>query len=215
MALVMKNLFGTPDHIFPLYAGDDSGQLPKPMPGSQVLPENRLRYFHVRAAHQHLAGNKGLRLGERYMNILSRNIAADSSIGAEWVEFPDLFLFIQSLVFPAATESLCGSAILALHPTLTEDFWAFARCIPTLFRGSPRWLSPNAYKQRDKMLKMIKEWHAFACERSDFSKTGIEDAEWDPYLGYKYVRARQSFLHGIEVMNADGRASEDLGLLFA
>ena len=215
IAFAMKNVLGTPDHIIPLYAEDDSGQLLKPMAGSQVRPENRIRYFHTRASHQHLAGINGIRLAERYMNLLSRSLAADTIVGNEWAESADLYLFIQNLAFPPSTESLCGSFILSLNPTLTEDFWAFDRSIPTLLKCVPRWLSPGAYKSRDKMLKMIKRWHTFAHERSDFTQTGINDPEWDPYFGSKYVRARQKLLHGIEVMDADGRASEDLGLLFA
>ena len=212
---MMKNVLGTPDHIVPLYSGDDSGQRVKPILGSQVRPENRIRFFHTKAAHQYLAGTNGIRLGERYMEILDRTISADTSVRHELVEMSDLFLFVQNLVFPAGTESLCGSAILSLNPTLTEDFWAFDRSIPTLLKGVPRWLCPGAYQSRDKMLNAIKKWHAFSNERSDFTKTGTTDPEWDPYLGSKYVKARQKLLHEIEVMNADGRASEDLGLLFA
>lgn len=215
LVVAMKNVLGTPADVLPLYSGDNSGPLTTPVPGSHVLPQNRIRFLHWRAAHQHLAGTNGIKLGERYMNILTRSVSADTSIGAEWVELPDLFLFIQKLAFPAGTESLCGSAILSLHPTLTEDFWKFMSCMPTYLKGFPRWLSPLAYKRRDKMLKMIKEWHTFANAHSDFTKTGANDPEWDPYFGTKYVKARQSIFHGIESMNADSRASEDLGLLFA
>lgn len=211
----MKNVFGTPDHVVPLYSGDDSGQLLKPMPGSQVRPENRIRFFHTKASHQHLAGMNGIRLGERFMDILSRKLSTSTDIGTEWVELPDLWGFIQNLVFPVGTEALCGSFLLSHNPTLTEDFWAFDRSIPILLKGIPRWLHPGAYKSRDKMLNTIKKWHAFANEHSDLSKTGPNDPEWDPYLGSKFVKARQRFLQEIEVMDADGRASEDLGLLFA
>lgn len=212
--LAMKTIFGTPDIILPLYS-DDSGPLVRPIAGSRVLPENRMSYHHTKAAHDFLTGTNAMRLGEHYMEILSRIISDDTSIGVEWVELSDLRLFIENLVFPASTETFCGSSILSLNPTLTEDFWAFDRNMPTLLKGAPRWLYPGAYKSRDKMLKMIKKWHAFAKNYSDFSKTGLNDPEWDPYFGSKYIKARQNFLHKIEVMNADGRASEDLGFLLA
>lgn len=215
VSMAMRNVLGTPDHVLPLYVEDNSGQLVRPMPGSQVRPENRIRYFHTKAAHLHVAGTSGMRLGELYMQTLSRNISDDTSIGTEWVELPDLYCFIQRMVFPAAVESFCGSSILSLNPTLTEDFLAFDRSIPTLLKGLPRWLCPGAYKSRDKVLALIKRWHTYANEHSDFSRTGREDPEWDPYFGSKYIKARQRFLHGIEGMNADGRASEDLGFLFA
>ena len=210
----MKNVLGTPSHVLPLYSEDDSGQLAIRVPGSKTPNEYRIRYFHGRAAHHFLAGRSGIWLGERYMEILVRNIEADTSVGNEWVEFTDLSTFTQNLVFPASTESLCGSALLSLNPTLTEDFWAFERIIPQLLKF-PRWLSPSAYRKRDKVLSMIKRWHAYGNERVDCSKVGNEDPVWEPFLGSKYVRERQRFLQGIDMMDADGRASEDLGLLFA
>ena len=65
------------------------------------------------------------------------------------------------------------------------------------------------------MLSSMKKWHAFANEHSDRSKTARHDPDWDPYFRFKYVEARQIFLHKIDIMNADGRASEYLGLMFA
>lgn len=149
------------------------------------------------------------------MDVLSRNVSTDSSIGSQWIELPDLWPFVQNKVFPAITEALCGSFILSLNPTLMDDFWAFDRSVPTLLKGLPLWFSPGAYKKRDKMLNNIKKWHAYANEHSDRSKTAPDDPDWDPYFGSKYVKARQIFLHKIDIMNADGRASEDLGLMFA
>ena len=214
MQLTVKNVLGTPDHIVPLYSEDHSGQLLKPLAGSHVEPEDRIRYFHTRTAHQLLAGANGIKIGQRYMEILTRNISANDNIRNEWTESSDLWFFVRTLVFPASTETLFGSFFLSLNPTLTEDFWAFDRSVPTLLKGLPYWLSPRAYKARDKMLKAVKKWHAFAIEHSDFCRIGPDDPDWDPYFGAKYVKARQKFLHEVEVMNADGRASEDLGLLF-
>lgn len=213
--ITVKNVLGTPQHIVPLYSEDHSGQLLKPLSGSNVQPEDRIRYFHTRTAHQLLAGANGIKIGERYMEILSRNILADTSIGHGWIELPDLWYFVRALIFPASTETMFGSSILSLNPELFEDFWAFDRSVPTLLKGLPRWLTPKAHGNRDKMLKAIKKWHVFAIEHSNFSKIGPDDPDWDRYFGTKYVKARQSFLHDVEVMNPDGRASEDLGLLFA
>jgi hypothetical protein len=156
MAVVMKTMLRAPDHIHPFYFGDNSGQLLKPIFGSQVQPESRIRYFHYKAAHEHLAGTSGIRLGKRYMDILSRNMSNDTRLGTEWVELPDLWLFIRTLVFHASTEAICGSFLLSLNPTLTEDFWAFDHNIPTLPKGIPRWLAPGAHKSREKMLIAIK-----------------------------------------------------------
>ena len=157
----MKNVLGMPSHVLPLYSEDDSGQLANRIPGSKTPDEYRVRYFHGKAAHHFLAGKTGVRLGERYMDILVCNINNDTSIGNEWKEISDLSAFTQDLVFPASTESLCGSALLSLNPTLTADFWAFERSIPLLLKF-PRWLSPAAYRKRDKVLGMVKRWHAYS-----------------------------------------------------
>ena len=215
VTLAMQKILGTPAHILPLYSEDDSGQLAVPVPGSTTPKEHRIRFFHSRAAHHFLTGKAGIRIGERYMDILSRNLTADAGIDNEWIDVVDLSVFIQNLVFPAATEAICGTAILTLNPSLTEDFWIFERSIPTLLKQVPRWLSPNAYRSREKMLSNIKRWHAYGNERTDVNKLDSNDPEWDEFLGSKFIRERQRFLQDIDIMDADGRASEDLGLLFA
>lgn len=64
VAMATKNVFGTPSDVVPVYDGDDSGPLTTPVAGSHVLPENRIRFFHWRAAHHHLA-SAGINLGDR------------------------------------------------------------------------------------------------------------------------------------------------------
>ena len=102
-----------------------------------------------------------------------------------------LLLFTQTLVFPAAIESLFGSFHLSLNPTLTTDFWAFDQSIPILLKGLAHWLSPEAYETCDKIPGDLKKWHRFAIECSDFYKPGATDPELDPYLEIKYVKANQ------------------------
>ena len=126
-----------------------------------------------------------MKLSDRYIKWLSQNLLADTSIGIEWVEFSDFYRFIQNLVFPAAVESAFGSFIVFFNPTLAEDFWAFDRSIPILMKGVPRFLCPEVYKTRSKLLKMMKKWAIFANESSDFSKMGAEDPFCDPYFGSK------------------------------
>ena len=215
MTLAMPTVFDTPEHDVPVYSEDDLGHLPKPHPGSQVRPKNRISFLHAKAAHQHLAGVAGIKMGERYTETLTRNLSAETIVGIDWVELPDLWLFVRNLIFPCSTEALYGLSILSLNPTLTEDFWAFHRGIPALLQRLPRWMSPRAYRDRDKMLDAIKRWHTFAKEHSDFSKPGHNDPDWDPNYRSKIVKAMQACLHEMEVMDGDGRASEDLGLLFA
>ena len=54
-----------------------------------------------------------------------------------------------------------------------------------------------------------------AHEHSNCTKISVNDPEWELYFGSKLVRARQEYSAGLEPMNADALAAEDLGLLFA
>ncbi|MCJ1463451.1 hypothetical protein MMC07_002058 [Pseudocyphellaria aurata] len=212
--LALENIFGTPPDVIPFYAADDSGVNVVPLPGSTVKAEHRLNYLQVRAAHKHLSGPGLGHMTERFLMTLRRRIDK-SQIGSEWIEMPDLYRFLQIEVFHAAVEAMCGSYLLSQYPTFVEDFWEFDRSVPTLFKALPRWMTPKPYKVRDRLLKAVKRWHKMAHENSDCTKIGADDAEWDPYFGSKLIRARQDYSLGMDFMNADARAAEDLGLIFA
>jgi hypothetical protein len=108
-----------------------------------------------------------------------------------------------------------GSKILDMCPTIVEDFWTFDSNVPNFLPCIPRWLTPEAYPNRDHLLRMIKEWHAYAHRHSDCSKIIPEDPEWDLYFGLKLVKARQEYALKKEPMTAEARVTEDLGLMFA
>lgn len=133
----------------------------------------------------------------------------------EWVSYPDLYSFLQDYVSSAAIESLMGSEILRLNPDIVQDLWTFDSNVPRFLRHLPEFMIPGAYKSRRKLLRSIKKWHAHAHEHSDCSRTGAEDPEWEPYFGSKLIKARQAYSLKMEPMNADARASEDMGLMFA
>lgn len=118
-------------------------------------------------------------------------------------------------MFAASTESVFESELLRIVPNLAEDFWTYDDHIPTLIRSPYRWLTPKAYKARDRMLDNVRKWHAHAKTHSDYNRVEPQDPEWEPYFGTKIVKARQKFFHGIKVLDADARAAEDIGLNFA
>lgn len=212
--LALENMFGTPSDVIPFYAADDSGANILPLPGSKVKPEHRINYHQVRAAHKHLSGPGLTHMIEHFLGVIRRQIH-DSQIGSEWVEMPDLFAYLQNSVFCAAVEAMCGSHLLSQYPKFVEDFWEFDRSVPTLFLGLPRWLTPKPYKVRERLLEAVRRWHRLAHENSDCTKTGADDAEWEPYFGSKLIRERQKYCLDLEFMNTDALAAEDLGLIFA
>ena len=212
--LALKNLFGTPLSTIPFYAADNSGVNSTPLTGSRVKPEHRITYFQTRAAHKFLSGPALVQMTECFLKFLKRRID-EGHINSEWVDQQDLYAFVQDTVFKAAVEALCGSYLLSMSPTFVEDFWEFTSAVPILITGIPRWLSPRPYRTRDRLLDAVRKWHKYAHEHSDCTKIGANDPEWEPYFGSKLIRARQEYSAGLEPMNADALASEDLGLLFA
>ncbi|OCL10073.1 cytochrome P450 [Glonium stellatum] len=185
-----------------------------PRKGSTTRQEDRIHFWQASTAQKYLSGQTLLQISERYLRILTRNLDT-LDIQNEWVGLPDLYNFLQMEVSRAAIESMMGSKILELNPTLVEDFWNFDSNVPNYIRGFPRWIIPSAYKARDRLLASVKKWHAYAHEHSDCSKLGPDDPEWDPYFGTKLVKARQNYALKMKPMDADARASEDMGLLFA
>ena len=212
--LALENLFGTPSNVIPFYAADNSGVNSTPVPWSRVKPEHRITYLQTRAAHKHLSGPGLAQMTELYLNVLKQRFQSNQ-IGCEWVDHPDLYSFLQGEVFRAAVEAMCGQHLLAQSPTFVDDFWEFVDSVPTLIKGFPRWLSPRPYRVRGRLLDAIKKWHSLAHEKSDCTKIGADDPEWDPYFGSKLMRARQEYSRSMPFLNADALAAEDLGLLFA
>ncbi len=118
---IMKNVLGTPDDVLPIYS-NDTDRLKKPTPGSRTRSKkDRIYFLHYRATHDHLTDINSIRMSEGFMEILSRNLSNDASVEAEWLELPNLVTFVQGLAFPAGIVSACGSFILTLNPTSTED----------------------------------------------------------------------------------------------
>lgn len=183
--------------------------------GSRIAQEDRIHFHQARATQQFLSGKHLADIAERYLATLERNLVSVEHSDAGWVEYPDLYQFLQQHVSRSAIETLMGSEVLELNPSLLDDFWTFDSNVPLFLRCLPRWLIPSAYKDRDRLLASVKKWHAHANEHSDITKLGAGDPEWDPYFGSKLMRARQEYMLRMKPMNADARASEDMGLMFA
>ena len=199
-----------------VFTRDDSGIGPTPSPGSKVKAENRIWHLQHMSAHKYLSGTALNAMSMRFMANLGKGIA-ESEIGYEWVEKPDLYVWLRHQAFRAAAEALCGPHFLSLNPGLVEDYWDYVYALPALFKGLPRWLDPEPYRKRDKVLNAVKRWHRFAREHSDHTKCGTDDPEWDEYWGSKYMKVRHTYAQGIEGFrgNDDAIAIEDLTLIFA
>ena len=212
--LAMENLFGTPEHVMPLYRKDNSGSLGKPLPGSNIEPKNRIFHLQHRVAQKYLSGNSLNLMTERFVTVFSGRLA-EKNIGDDWVEFPNLYKFLQNELFISTVTALYGEKIWTANPTLVDDFWDLDSHSATLFKGYPRWMAPAAYGAQKRTLDCIKRWHALARANSSINTISEDDPEWEPYWGAKFMKARQQYMGEVDLLDDTGKAAEDVGLMFA
>ena len=205
-----------PQKALEMYRLDNSGISSQPVPGSQVASRNRIDY---RTHTGILKFTNGIGLEgfyERWVTgYINRLRAFD--IGDEWVKMPDFFLFFNDSLGPAIFESICGSALLRLNPGFARDFLEYDLAIPGLLKSLPRWMIPQAYQVRDKLLDSIGKWHDFAREQSHDSSIG-QDADTDPHWGSAFIRERQApdgIFATADNFDRDARAASDLGFIWA
>ena len=215
--LSLNWILGMPLGGVGVFADDDSGPYFKPHPGTNVKPNARVRHANWEPSHRHLNGESSFNMSERYTEILRQNILADTTIGEDWVELPDLYTYVKLLITSAGAEAVCGKALLDLNPTFVEDYWNFENCIPTLLYGWPRLLAPWAYRKRDKVLQCVKTWHKHLDAHLQPEETEGKESRWTKDTGSRYIRARRRAYLALdsERMDADSTASSDLGVTFA
>lgn len=204
--------FGASREAVAFYAADDSGVGTIPVPGTNVDPEDRVFHIKHKMVSGYLSGQSLQGITLRFQQNLARLIEEDTSVGVDWVELPDLQKYVERLVMSAAVQSMFGTYILSLNPTLIEDFFAFSAKVGPLFLAIPRWLDPKAHRLRAKVLNAVIRWQKYAHEHTDCSEDNVE---WEPYLGCKFSRARQSQFQKWDQMDAASKAAEDLGIIWA
>ncbi|XXH01840.1 hypothetical protein Hte_008202 [Hypoxylon texense] len=163
-------------------------------------------------ARTYLSGPHLQALSERYLTNLKHNAQA-LDIHEEWVQFPDLYTFLQGLVSSATIEALMGSKIFEIHPNIVDDFWTFERATPQFLRAFPRWLIPSKYKTRDRIFNTMKKLEELALQ--NISRLKLEDPEWEPYLGSKFLRARHEYGQFLRPLPDNTKAWEKMGIMFA
>ena len=208
----LKNFFSTPEKSMKVYVGDRSGVNPKPHSKSNMATKDRYYYQNRKAILGFFNGPGLASMGNRFAALLMKEIS-QINIAYEWTDHSDLYRFIQDLLIGPAVKALCGPVLLNQNPTFGDEFWRMDSDMYYFFKGYPRWLASCAYRNRDRVLRSVKDWHSFARENSNDSC--IEPDGHDPYYGSGLMRARQDYLSRIEDFDADALASQDLGLLWA
>ncbi|KAI2780488.1 cytochrome P450 [Daldinia loculata] len=212
----LKQIFKSPARAVAFYAADNSGIAAAPRKGSNVEHHNRIDFHESHTVQEFLSGQHLTHIADRYLTTLQRNLSSSfTSHADDWMEYPDLYQFIQIQATRASIETIMGSKILEINPNIIDDFWEFDNNVPQFLKGLPRWMIPAPFKARDRVHDSIKKWHAYAHAHSDCSQIRTNDPEWEPFFGTKMIRARQNYMLKMKPMDADARASEDLGLMMA
>ena len=211
--MAIRVLFGMPKEVIKrAYAKDNSGIAPKPLPGTNVAAKDRFFYLHHRLVLKQLSGNSLTGMTTRFLDVLDREFRA-YDIGDQWIQIPDLFSWLENAVFTASVESLCGSEIFRICPDIVDDYRGFYQAAPTLLKGLPRYLSPKAYKKRDRFISSLKKWHRAAQENEPLKAFGEEEEGWDKWWGSLFVKQRKSLVLAMDGMTDEGMACDDVALI--
>ena len=195
-----------------VYLGDSSGINPKPHPNSNLATKDRY-YYQNRKAIVGFFNGPGLKsMGNRFATLLTEEIH-HLNVGHQWTEYEDLYNFIQKLLIRPAVEAMCGPILFHQNPAFGDDFWNLDHDILYFFKSYPKWLAPSAHRNRAKLLKNVKDWHAAA--HRNFEESHIESDGHDRFFGSPLMRIRQEYLSRIDALDAEAKASQDLGLLWA
>ena len=209
----LNRLFGMSKAGLAVYYGDHSGFEKRPREGSFVAPNNRIDFLTHAGIVQSLGGEALKRLHKRWRARFVENVNALVSPD-DWIEFPDFMAFWQRTFGLALLEAIIGPILRCVNPDLILDLANYDRQFPIFGRGTPRWMNPQAFAIRDKMLNSIMQWHAIA--RAIFCESSVDaDGDTDPYWGSAFIRRRHEIFKEIDGFDAQAAAASDLGFIWA
>ena len=183
----LRYFFNTLKASMKIYHADDSGITLQPHPKSNIQFHDRY-YFHTREDTVGFFNGPGLKHIAHRLQDLLKNRLATLEAHSDWVHYTDLYSFIQDLLTGPAIEAMCGPRLLEHNPSFVDSFWELDSDILLFFKGWPRWLAPRAWKNRQRILQCIKDWHAYA--RANFSEACVEPDGHDEFYGSPLMRSR-------------------------
>ncbi|KAI0879525.1 cytochrome P450 [Hypoxylon argillaceum] len=209
---VQRLLVCIPPDIMPVYLADNSGMAAESRKASNVAQEDRILFHQAHTHHKWLASPYLEPLAELFLRKLDDKTRA-LDMGEDWVEYPNLFSFLQSIIISVNIETMLGSKVLELNPNLVEDLCSAFVAVPAFLKGWPSWLAPKGFKARERVIKALKKWHTYAHGAGDYNSTQESDPDWDAIWGSKCEKVRQQYMNGMKALTAHVRACEDWGFL--
>ena len=127
---------------------------------------------------------------------------------------PDLFPFFQDIVGTPTLLSIFGPSIFRVYPTFAEDIFHYDKLFPRYATGLPRSIMRKEYAFRDRLVKRIMDWYAYARENFDVSESD-GDGDGDPVWGSALMKHRQDTILKVDNHDDEALARLDLGLAWA
>lgn len=173
-----------------------------------------LDYVHSRVPRQYCSGAGLKSMAEAYTGLLSQNLGNKMFQDRTWTEIEDLWSFLQIEVTRAMLTTLFGQKLLKVYPKVMKDLWEFDANLDSLSTGMPRFLIPNAYKMRDRLLENLEKWlKSTNGYEAQSTASESEGTAWDPNQGAGYFRATDRAITELGFADGQTRAAAALAMM--
>lgn len=211
--MMLKSMLqGRDSNALRYWSEDDSGAGPKAHPQSKVAGDSRIYHPTWKASHMFLTV-KNSEASAKHIQTNFHNILKETCAETGSVDIKDFRTFTQTHISTAVLELMCGRSFLELNPSFVEKFWEFDAEFPSFMMGFTKWTAPSAIKARDDCVASIERWHDHAAQ--NFDESSVNEDGFDPYWGSALFRGRQDVWKNLEHMDANAKACEDFGIIWA
>ena len=190
LLMVQEHIWGSTKEDLAKFAGDKSGRLRVPAPGTEDTPE-RERYWATmhRITHEYLARTRETDvLAASYQRFFAQRLNERFPPGADTGEgtVARIFDLMLTDMAGAAVLAFNGARLLERTPDLLDRLWRFDEVAASLVWGLPRWLIPKASRRRERFNAAIANHLAAAIDEFDW--TSPDDPDWEPVFGSRFTR---------------------------
>ncbi|KAI0100867.1 cytochrome P450 [Nemania sp. FL0031] len=209
----LEYLFGMPKTGLSLYVADNSGPFAKPYPGTSVAPSDRINHITHQKWQQAWNGAH-LDSTTRRFRVAIQNEIHNLPFTKDWAQVEDYFKLFGSLVSASMIEAVYGRSLLQLNPNFVRDLWKFDEALPSLARGVPSFIMPDAHRVRESLRTQIKVWYEFYRRNSPTLSTDTRkdgDRAWPSEL----VRELHVLFADRESFDDNALSAHDLGHIWA
>ncbi|KXJ89919.1 cytochrome P450, partial [Microdochium bolleyi] len=152
-----------------------------------------------------------------YVAFLKAELLRHCGEGEDTLEV-DLYAWLQEHMFRPSVKAFMGDRMEHLYADFASDFWKFENGMLNMLFGIPRFISPQPYTVRDRLVENITRWveqgdTLLASEGKGRPDRYSPAAEWEPVWGSRLSRARQARWVS-EGLTTQGRASMEMGFVF-